>query len=188
MPNPQGTINHHIPYFTQLVAEVPGDFAEFGVFEGGIIDKMIPFQGTRQIWAFDTFEGIPEEGYIPELDGNDPPGKWKPSILTLPYLEGLLNVRVVKGLFQNTLASAGVGTLALVHMDCDNYMSYKTVLDWLPAHLTTGSVVVFDDYNGCAGAKKAVNEFCDQHTKILRSDKVPHLIWQSKDVWAQVTI
>jgi|ERR1035438_6131105 O-methyltransferase len=188
MPNPQGNIKSHIPYFTKLVEDVPGDFAEFGVFEGGIIELLRNFQGTRAIWAFDTFEGIPTEGYIPELDAGDPPGKWIPrKDIDIPHwLESMPNVRVVKGLFQNTLATAGVGVLALVHMDCDNYVAYKTVLDWLPLHLTNGSVVVFDDYNACPGAKKAVDEFCEQHTKILRQEQVTHLVWGSKDVWAQV--
>ena len=188
MPNPQGNIKDHLLYFTTLVKDVRGDFAEFGVFEGGIIDKMIPFQGTRQIWAFDTFDGIPALGYDPVLDSNDPPGKWRPDSKTLPYLESLLNVRVIKGLFQNTLPSCSAGTFALVHLDCDNYASYKTVLDWLPAHLTDGSVVVIDDIPFCKGAVKAVDEFCEQHTKLLRKEMVTHFIWGSRNIWEQVKV
>lgn len=180
MPNPQGRIASHLPQFLLQVTGIPGDFAEFGVFEGGVVEALQKVRGDRTVWAFDTFEGIPEEDYDPVLDSCDPPGKWKPNgKYNVPrLLEALDGVKVVKGLFQDTLKHTAVGLLALVHVDCDNYAAHRVVLDWLPAHLSPGAVVAFDDYANCPGAKRAVDEFVAKHGLPLQDRNGKFVTWR----------
>jgi hypothetical protein len=156
---------------------VPGDFAEFGVFEGDVVRRMWELREQRQVLAFDTFEGIPSEGYIEELDFNDPPGKWKPREDVVAKLQALPGVVVVKGLFQDTLPTALVGWLALVHIDCDNYAAHKTIFAWLPDHLPHGAIVVMDDYKNCPGAMKAIDEFVAEHGLKLLHDRSHYFVW-----------
>lgn len=160
MPNPQGNIKGCLDWLVEKVDGIPGDFAEFGVFEGGIVEMMAK-HATRTVWAFDTFEGIPAENYMQDLDFSDPPGKWCPPKGTdLRLQENYPNVRVVKGRFEVTLpVLTGPPTFALVHLDCDNYVAYKTILAWLPDHLYPGAIIAVDDYPGCGGCKKAMDEF-----------------------------
>jgi hypothetical protein len=160
MPNAQGTIKNCVDWLVEKVRDVPGDFAEFGVFEGGVVELMAK-HAERTVWAFDTFEGIPEEGYIPSLDFSDPPGKWVPSgDVATRLTENYPNVIVMKGRFEVTIPTiAYPPALALVHLDCDNYSAYNTVLRWLPEQLSPGAIVAVDDYPGCGGCKLAVDEF-----------------------------
>ena len=65
----------------------------------------------------------------------------------------------VKGLFQDTLATAGVRSIAVLHLDCDWYDSVKACLDHLYDRVSPGGIIQFDDYGHWAGTRKAVDDF-----------------------------
>jgi O-methyltransferase len=139
--------------------DVPGDFAEFGVFEGDKTIGMVRDAGTRTVWAWDTFEGMPDDNYIEALDKSDPPGKWMPAGDIVKKLEDL-GVKVVKGKFSDTIPAFNQDVkFAFVHIDCDHYWAYKRVLEFITPRMSPGGIVRLDDYGCCDGARKATDEW-----------------------------
>lgn len=137
-----------------------GAIAEFGVYDGRTT-RLLASLG-REVYAFDTFEGMPASTYDPILDSHNPPGKFAPQPTTYEGLVRLPNVHVYKGLFADTLPTVPEDLkIVLAYVDCDHYLSHKQVLAWLPRHLVTDAVLVFDDYTSCPGAHKAIDEFME---------------------------
>jgi hypothetical protein len=48
--------------------------------------------------------------------------------------------------------------VAFIHCDCDQYESYRAVIDRLWPLVVPGGFLIFDDYPYLAGAKQAVDE------------------------------
>jgi|GEM_PF-4619180 len=134
----------------RLSLRVQGHIAEFGVAGGAstrIIDRslrrfqrrpLIPFRG-KKIFAFDSFEGLPEE-----YEGA-PKGHFAGEV---PKIRG---VNFVKGYFEDTCTiqlQKKIGLLSFAHLDADLYSSTKFVLDWLTPMLTSGSLLLFDEFTG----------------------------------------
>ena len=145
---------------------IAGDVVECGVAKGGsALVLAAALAGTRRLWLYDTFEGLPK------------PSKANPDYAkamtkvggckgSMELVQGLLTkhglrhrVLLVKGLYEQTLQCPGVDRIALLHVDCDWYESYMAVLNGLYDRVSPGGVVQFDDYGHWAGAKKAVDEF-----------------------------
>ncbi len=148
---------------------VPGDFVECGSALGGsaaLIGLTLRQLGeNRDLWLFDTFEGLP----APTLDDPDfeIANLFTGSCLgTLDEVQNLfeqLQIRehahFIKGLFQETLPTAAVSQIALLHIDGDWYESVKACLDNLYDKVAPGGIIQFDDYGYWKGARKAVDEF-----------------------------
>lgn len=156
------------------VRNIPGDAAEFGCFEG---EKTILIArefarpcgecghvSSRRVWAWDTFAGMPDDNYIEELDRSDPPGKWTPQNNPLvEFVKTGLHIVPVVGLFSTTIPAFEQlhpdVKFSFVHIDCDHYWAYKRVLEFITPRMSPGGMVKLDDYDSCAGAKKATNEW-----------------------------
>lgn len=137
---------------------IHGDIFEFGVYDGGTTRQLA--KHGRAVWAFDTYQGIPKEEFSRDNGDHDLPGKFKSSAPPEVLFEGYPNVIPVVGRFVDTLETIDPCTkAAFVYMDCDLYESYKQVLEWLPGHLVPGAVIHVDDYQTCAGCRKAVDEW-----------------------------
>ncbi len=153
----------------KLAPEVEGDAAEFGVYEG---EKTLLMERTlgRKVWAWDTFEGMPDDNYIESLDKMDPPGKWTPGFDVIKSFTDK-NIEVVKGKFSDTIPAFGREEVkfAFVHVDCDHYWAYKRVLAFITPRMSPGGIVKLDDYECCAGAKKATDEWCSETGHKLNS-------------------
>jgi asparagine synthase (glutamine-hydrolysing) len=67
------------------------------------------------------------------------------------------NVRLIKGLFEDTLHPAG--PIALAHIDCDWYDPVMTCLTRLFPLLSPGGRIVLDDYDAWSGCRKAADAF-----------------------------
>lgn len=141
-----------------------GSVAEFGVYSGSTTKVLAGITG-RDIYAFDTFTGIPKEDYNPDLD-QDEPGKFKPGQPINELYKDYPTVTPVVGRFIESLPAFDVFdpnvVFVLVYIDCDLYASAKQVLDWIPSRLVDKTVMVFDDYSTHKGICKAVDEFCEQ--------------------------
>jgi hypothetical protein len=113
---------------------------ECGVYHGFSLNLMAE-RTNRPLHGFDSFQGLPEE--------------WKPGEPAGSYsTEGRLpavpaHVQLHCGWFEETLprfAASLDSPIALLHVDCDLYSSTRTVLANLAPRLTTGSLLVFDDF------------------------------------------
>jgi asparagine synthase (glutamine-hydrolysing) len=67
------------------------------------------------------------------------------------------NIRLIKGLFQETLHINAPVTLA--HIDCDWYESVLTCLERIEPHLVSGGIMIIDDYHAWSGCKEAVKDY-----------------------------
>ena len=80
-------------------------------------------------------------------------------------------IELVQGLFQDTLHIDG--PVALAHIDADWYESVRTCLERIEPHLSSGGVLVIDDYDHWSGCRKAVDEYFadkrDQYCFVRRS-------------------
>lgn len=167
-------------------AGVAGDFLEFGVALGGsaILLAEQAVRHGRGFHGFDVFATIPP----PTSDKDDEKSKRRYEVIAsggstgiggdeyYGYKQDLFaevcgsfarhgvpvdgsRVRLHKGLFEDTWDSAGVASIALVHIDCDWYDPVAFCLAAVADCLNPGGLIVLDDYHDYGGARTAVDEF-----------------------------
>ncbi len=95
-----------------------------------------------EIFGFDTFYGLPEDWSGTDLN--------KSAFTTngvAPKIEG---VKFFKGLFEDTipiyLNQYKLKQCALIHIDCDLYLSAKTVFKYINPCIGPGTILVFDEW------------------------------------------
>lgn len=142
---------------------VYGDVCEFGTHKG-CTAALLASLTKKKMWLYDSFEGLDEPGpndgkhphyargsmRVPSCDCEerfDNLGLDKPTIV----------INEVKYL---TFADLPPG-IAFVHCDLDLYEPTKKVLQLVWPFMSTGAVMVLDDYGhpDLPGVKKAVDEF-----------------------------
>lgn len=133
-----------------------GLFCEFGVYNGQSIN-FIASKIDTVIYGFDSFEGLPED-WLPEFRK----GRFK--VNNLPAVRE--NVALIKGWFDEVLpefAEQHAGQCSFIHIDCDLYSATKTIFHHLRNRISTGTVIVFDEFFNFPGWKnweyKAFAEF-----------------------------
>jgi asparagine synthase (glutamine-hydrolysing) len=57
--------------------------------------------------------------------------------------------------------------VAFAHIDCDWYDSVKTSLERITPNLSSGGILVIDDYYAYSGCKKAVDEFLEKNPDLF---------------------
>jgi O-methyltransferase len=135
-------------------ATPPGCFIEVGVYKGGtgwLLSQIAEMQG-REIYLYDTFTGIP---YTDTTHGDShrvgdfSDTSYEAVKDAIPY------AHVIQGIFPES--AVDMGPIGFIHLDCDQYQSYKDAFDFLIPKCQSGTVIWFDDY--CLmGAAAAVNE------------------------------
>jgi hypothetical protein len=159
-PEALAPVVNHEDLFRRLLlerVELSGDIAEFGVYNGGSTRQLAGY--GRRVWAFDTYEGVPSEDWSPVLDDQNPPGKFKPLISRQKMFDGYPNIIPVVGRFATTLPALEGMRIVFAYVDCDLYEAHRQCLEWLETRMVPGGAILFDDYERCAGAKKAIDEW-----------------------------
>lgn len=153
----------------------------------------------RQLHLFDSFEGLPQpaeqdldivDGFRiehPELAPDDGTGELvaigacavaaygdNPLADADDLLDRVLEIpaeqyTIHQGWFQDTVAAADAGPLAILRLDGDWYESTRTCLEGLFDYISPGGFLILDDYGFFAGCSQAVDEFLDGRA-IPRSD------------------
>jgi O-methyltransferase len=157
-------------------AKLVGDFVECGVWRGGSIlamgHKLLQLQQGRDIWAYDTFEGTPEptkEDFVLET-GQTMSSKWSAGKIAFAsrgdfefgakeFLETGVNIIPIQGDIRTTLKNQKPKQISILRIDTDIYEPVKFALEELWGLITDGGVLIIDDYDTWAGAKKATDEF-----------------------------
>jgi O-methyltransferase len=166
--------------------EIPGDFVECGVWRGGsvlailltLIDEGVT---DRDVWLFDTFEGMTEPTEKDTSDFHDAPAseywrqaegkpwpEWfgpdvfseeivRENVASAGYPE--VRLRFVKGPVEETIPGSAPAEIALLRLDTDWYESTRHELEHLYPRLATGGVLILDDYGHWKGARQAVDEY-----------------------------
>lgn len=139
----------------EMLAGLPaGAVIEVGVYKGGSGERLAAAaekQG-RPIFLYDTFKGIP----CSEPDQGDFHKVGDFSDTSVEEVRaGIPYATVIQGLFPGS--SVYDGPVAFVHLDVDQYRSYKEAIQFLKPLMVDGGVMWFDDY--CLlGARKAIDE------------------------------
>ena len=143
------------------VEKLNGDIAEVGVYRGGTA-SIISENTNSSIHLFDTFEGMPY--HSPEMGE-----KWGLNSFNDTNFDSVKrlftnkpNVKCYKGIFPiDTSHNIENLKFKFVHLDVDNYTSYKESLNFFYNRMVLGGIIVFDDYNCdcCPGANVAIDEF-----------------------------
>ncbi len=164
--------------------DVPGDLVECGVWRGGnlclagLVRKELGFD--RTIWAYDTFAGMtaPTEFDNKPFDGVDTAQKFtdlerdghnewcyaaiKDVSDNFKRVVGSdTGLNLIEGPVQETLLDANnlPEKIAMLRLDTDFYDSTKAEMEILYPRLSTGGILIIDDYGEWAGARKAVDEY-----------------------------
>ncbi|WP_160167918.1 TylF/MycF/NovP-related O-methyltransferase [Caballeronia insecticola] len=180
---------------------VRGAFVEFGVALGGsgifICRKM---DRRRKFIGFDLFGMIPAPGakddekshqryaiiasgksdgiggdryygYEPDLLG-----KVKESFASYGAPVDGRRIRLIPGLFEETLPKTNLGDIAFAHIDCDWFDPVTLCLETVYKNLSIGGVIILDDYNDYGGCKRATDEFLGRHRDIKLLDSTHNAV------------
>jgi len=143
---------------TRLALRVPGNFIEFGVYQGDstkVIARTLRKHSRgagpreRRFFALDSFEGLRESYENCEV------GTFA---CEMPRIRG---VEIVKGYFEDTLTGTfaeKLGRVAFAHLDADLFSSTLCALRFLTPLLDSGSVLAFDEFMGSDGAERRAFE------------------------------
>ena len=161
------------------VEGLDGDVVEVGVYKGG--SALIISQNTKsKIHLFDTFDGMPY--HSSELNEKWELGTFNDTNLinVQDLFKSNPNVRCYKGIFPiDTSHNIEHLTFKFVHLDVDNYTSYKESLNFFYDKMVKGGVIIFDDYNCdcCPGANLSVDEFFENKIeKVLNKNNTFYIV------------
>lgn len=165
--------------------DLPGAFAECGVWRGGSVLAMILTlrelgAAPRDIHLYDTFEGMTEPTAADTSDLHPPAletwaqarGRpygdlFAPEVFDEESVRAMLTatgypserLQFVRGPVERTLPDAAPPALALLRLDTDWYESTRHELIHLYPRLCDGGVLIVDDYGHWKGARRAVDEY-----------------------------
>ena len=167
------------------IKKIEGDYVECGVWKGGnilLFKKFLESENSRQrnIYAFDTFEGMTDPDKndfeistnntaikLLQKDKNKKTNVW--GICNLDqvkkniskHTKDLNNIYFIKGDVEKTLNEIKniPEKISLLRLDTDWYKSTKKELEVLYEKVSSGGVIIIDDYGHWGGSKKAVDEF-----------------------------
>ena len=164
--------------------QLPGDFAECGVWRGGSVMAMaleLKRLGRldRRLWLYDTFAGMTDPtsadveagtgvtaaDMLATTEVGDGNNVWcvagrsdvEANMATTGY--PVENIVYVEGDVTKTLHETIPDAIALLRLDTDWYESTKVGLEVLYPRLVVGGVCILDDYGHWQGARTAVDEF-----------------------------
>ena len=137
-----------------------GDVAEVGVYKGGTSKLLCEVKGKKNLYLFDTFEGLPktkehdlfvQSGWLHDTSVDS----------VKKYLEKYENVHFFKGVFPETAYSVSDKKFCFVHLDTNLYQSTLDSLEFFWPRMVKGGRIVSHDYNTTSmpGIKKAFREF-----------------------------
>ncbi|MDA1124894.1 MAG: class I SAM-dependent methyltransferase [Crenarchaeota archaeon] len=152
----------------KMLSKTPGDIAEVGVYRGGSAKLICEIKGNKNLYLFDTFEGLPNTG----KDDLVKKGWLAETSLekVKEYLNDYPSVHFFKGLFPGTAESISNCKFSFVHLDTDTYQSTLDGLMFFWPRMVSDGRIVSHDYNASdvSGIKKAFTEFFkDQKEKII---------------------
>ena len=150
------------------------------------------YDNKRHIYCFDSFQRLPELSKYDVLTSGHVAIKGKGfNLRSLSYqakedviIQHLIksgisqefisnHITFVKGFFSETLDGYSGAPIALLHLDCDLYQSYKECLEILYPKVVKGGIIAFNGYQEAAkchnGAKKAIDEFLYGKEEIIKS-------------------
>ena len=157
-----------IEHLFKYHALLPYGCAEFGVYKGTTARYIADNCGYRQLYLFDSFEGLPQN-----WDRNYKKGDFK--LKRMPNLPS--KAIIYKGWFDKRIRpflSDYKSPLSFIHIDSDLYSSAKTVLFGLNDRIIPGTVILFDEF--LRGENRAFEEWINSFSRVcVLIKKTKHL-------------
>lgn len=176
-----------IKYAKECIA-LDGDYAEFGVDAGGVIEQIIKaiLPVKKSYHLFDTFECFADNIIMDEQEKELVEKAKTGEIIRLSQIVDALDkykvpIHYHKGLFNETGKRFNT-PLAFVHIDADLYASTKDANEIVIRNIIKGGIIIFHDYgheNIWTGVKRAIFEDYDllnyeiieiEHQAILKKE------------------
>jgi predicted O-methyltransferase YrrM len=169
---------------------IPGALVDCGVWNGGSTALLSAGAPSREVYAFDSFEGLPapdaqvdgeqsldQEGWCLGVEDNV-----RDALRRFGSPERL---HIVRGWFEDTFPREvdSVGQVAVLHADGDWYLSVRLTLETFYDRISPGGLIAVDDYGIWSGARKAVDEF-----RVARSIKEPLITVEAAVWWRKAAI
>lgn len=142
--------------------QVPGAFAEVGVYKGETAKIIHAMDPSRSFHLFDTFEGFDKRDLETEMtDAKNPVDFSDTNVeLVTRLIDGNANIFFHKGYFPETTLTLGIEKYALVHLDADLYQPTLAALRYFYPRLAESGVIIVHDFNHTwDGVRKATIEF-----------------------------
>lgn len=167
---------------------VAGSYLEFGVWRGSTFAQFYhAFRGHGlcvPMYAFDSFEGLPEPAGLDAQAGYE---AFRAGQFGCSAVEFITELRgrwvpdtaytIVGGFYEDTLRpelydKLGLGSAALVWIDCVLYESARRVLEFVRPLLQNGTVLMFNDFyrfkgHPALGERKALADFLAANPRML---------------------
>lgn len=145
---------------------IVGAFVECGVYKGAYplaaCMTMKDRSDWRDVWLYDTFAGMPQ----PDVERDTNEAQNHVGTLAVPRDEVRHNLgefanhcKFVAGDVRETLPTQAPESIAILRLDVDWYAATKHCLETLYPRLSSGGVLILDDYNYWQGAKLAMDEY-----------------------------
>lgn len=136
---------HTLCWAAESAVAVPGDFVECGTYRGYSAEVLMRFTGGlpgRRFWLYDLFDpsGATGEGHRLPAHAPDLADQVRARFLPWP------NVVVTQGKVPQVVAEAAPERVAFLHIDMNNAEAERGALEVLFDRVTTGGMIVFDDY------------------------------------------
>jgi hypothetical protein len=148
--------------FLQHARQLPGDFAEFGVFRGGTAllaaELLRQADDRRALHLFDSFAGMPQTSMGEAFQKGDFSRTSEAAVRALVSPTGA-NVVFHSGYMPDTFAHARIDHLAYAHVDVDLYQSVLDCVEYVYPKLVPSGILMFDDYGfpSCSRAREAAD-------------------------------
>lgn len=140
--------------------KIKGNIAEVGVYRGGSAKLICEAKGKKNLYLFDTFEGLPELCENHDEPSSFHKGQFASSIEDVKnYLKKYSNFYIYKGLFPNTAKPIKNKKFSFVNLDVDIYESTLNCLKFFYPRMSIGGIIISHDYNTIRGVRKAVDYF-----------------------------
>ena len=153
--------------FAKHALSISGDVAEIGVYKGGTakVIASVFHKSIKTVHLFDTFCGLPEISSKKNSTKHVEQGLF--GNLSLDAVKNFLrefnNVEFHIGIFPNSGKLVIKSKFCFVHIDVDLYQSTKDCLEFFYHKMTSGGIIISDDYGSprTPGVKKAIDNFLE---------------------------
>ena len=143
---------------------IPGGFAEVGVYKGESAAVLHHMDPGRKFHLFDTFKGFPSSDLDYETGeaATYTPDRFADTHIAyvLEKISGNENILVHSGYFPDSAEPVKEELFSLVNLDADLYRPTRAAMEFFYPRLSPGGVIFIHDYNyKWDGIRKAVSEF-----------------------------
>lgn len=137
----------HVLACARAARDMPGAFAEAGVFRGGSARLICEEKGDAPLHLFDVFELL-QNGHLPGSDQvRDHFGRIHGKLGDVRrLLAGYSNVHFHAGLLPHTVTGLDALRFSFVHLDLDLPEPTEAALEYFHPRMLPGGILIADDY------------------------------------------